>query len=116
MYRQRYFKQSTFEALLIIKPVAEKHGLTLLEVAFRWLTNHSALNIKHGGNDGVVIGVSSQTQLEQNLRDLRKGPLPEDVLQALEEAWLLCKATSATYIHGSLEYSYNTRAALSNLS
>lgn len=116
MYRQRYFKDSTFKALRIVQPIAEKHGLTLLEVAFRWLTNHSALNIKDGGNDGVIIGVSSQMQLEQNLRDLKKGPLPEDVLQALEEAWIACKATAASYVHGALVYDYDTQAALSALS
>jgi aryl-alcohol dehydrogenase-like predicted oxidoreductase len=29
MYRKRYFKDSTFEALQIIEPVVAKHGLTM---------------------------------------------------------------------------------------
>jgi aflatoxin B1 aldehyde reductase len=112
MYRKRYFKDATFAALEIIEPVVEKHGLTLLETAFRWLTHHSKLNIKDGGRDGVIIGVSSEQQLEQNLKDLEKGPLPEEVLKALDEAWLVAKPTTANYWHGELEYGYDTGKAL----
>ena len=97
MYRKRYFKDATFEALRIIEPAVEKHGLTLLETAFRWLTHHSQLNIKDGGNDGIIIGVSSEEQLVQNLKDLEKGPLPEEVLKALDEAWMVAKPTTANY-------------------
>ncbi|KAK5108540.1 hypothetical protein LTR62_008196 [Meristemomyces frigidus] len=111
-YRKRYFKDATFDALRMIEPVVQEHNLTLLETAFRWLTHHSQLNIKDGGNDGVIIGVSSEQQLEQNLKDLEKGPLPEAVLKALDEAWLVAKPTTANYWHGELKYQYDTRAAL----
>lgn len=67
MYRKRYFKDSTFEALAIIEPVVEKHGLTMVETALRWVVNHSALNVTDG-NDGVIIGVSSLAQLDENLK------------------------------------------------
>lgn len=33
MYRMRYFKDATFDALRLIEPVVEKHNLTLLEVS-----------------------------------------------------------------------------------
>lgn len=112
MYRKRYFKDATFEALRIIEPVVQKHNLTLLETAFRWLTHHSALNIKDGGNDGIIIGVSSEEQLQGNLKDVEKGPLPEEVLKALDEAWLVAKPTTANYWHLDLAYTYNTREAL----
>lgn len=51
------------------------------------------------GNDGVIIGVSSLKQLEGNLRDLEKGPLLEDVVQALDHAWLINKGTAPRYWH-----------------
>lgn len=111
-YRDRYFKDATFEALRIIEPVVEKHGLTLLETAFRWLTHHSGLNIKDGGNDGIIIGVSSEEQLKDNLKNLEKGPLPEDVIAALDEAWAIAKPSTANYWHLDLEYKYDTRKAL----
>lgn len=65
-----------------------------------------------GGRDGVVIGVSSYDQLESNLKDLEKGPLPEEVVKALDEAWLITKPTTPNYWHLDLKYTYDTRAAL----
>ena len=111
-YRNRYFKDATFDALRIIEPVVAKHNLTLLETAFRWMVHHSKLNIKDGGNDGIIIGVSSQQQMEANLRDIDKGPLPEEVVKTLDEAWLVAKPTSVKYWHLDLEYTYDTRKAL----
>ncbi|KMU90750.1 aflatoxin aldehyde reductase [Coccidioides immitis H538.4] len=80
----RYFKDATFDALRIIEPVAQKHNLTLIEIALRWVCYHSALNIKDGGNDGIIVGVSSLKQLEGNLADIKRGPLPEEVVATLE--------------------------------
>ncbi|GIZ40925.1 hypothetical protein CKM354_000424500 [Cercospora kikuchii] len=111
-YRNRYFRDDTFEALALIEPVVEKNNLTLLETAFRWLVHHSKLNIKDGGNDGIIIGVSSQQQLETNLNDIEKGPLPEEVLKVLDQAWLITKPTAVPYWHGKLEYTYDTVDAL----
>jgi aflatoxin B1 aldehyde reductase len=50
--------------------------------------------------------VSSFAQLEGNLKELEKGPLPDDVIKALDEAWLIAKATAVPYWHGKNEYSY----------
>lgn len=66
-----------------------------------------------GGRDGVIIGVSSYGQLESNLKDLEKGPLPEEVVKALDEAWLITKPTTPNYWHLDLKYTYDTREALS---
>lgn len=98
MYRTRYFKDSNFEALRMMEEVAQKHSLTLLEIALRWCIHHSQLKTRaKGGNDGVIIGVSSFAQLESNLADLEKGPLPEEVVKALDEAWMIAKATAPVY-------------------
>lgn len=112
LYRERYFRDATFDALRIIEPVVEKHNLTLIETALRWLLHHSDLNIKSGGNDGLIIGVSSQQQLENNLEVIRKGPLPDEVLKALDEAWSICQPTAANYWHLELKYQYDTQQAL----
>lgn len=98
MYRDRYFKNSTFEALQLVEGVAQKHDLTLLEIALRWCTHHSELKTRSkGGNDGIIIGVSGFSQLEGNLADLEKGPLPDEVVKALDEAWMIAKASGPTY-------------------
>lgn len=111
LYRGRYFKDSTFDALRIIEPVVEKHNLSLIETALRWCVHHSALNITNG-NDGIIIGVSSFEQLEQNLEHLEKGPLPDDVVKVLDDAWLITKPTAPNYWHKELKYTYDTRKAL----
>ncbi|KAI9754594.1 MAG: Phosphoglucomutase-2 [Chaenotheca gracillima] len=112
MYRARYFKDATFEAVSIIEPVVAKHNLTMVETALRWCVHHSGLNIKDGGDDGVIIGVSSLDQLKNNLKDLEKGPLPEEVVKALDEAWMVAKATCPVYWHLDLKYTYDTTKAL----
>lgn len=112
-YRERYFKDATFDALRIVEPVVQKHNLTLIETAFRWLVHHSKLDIGAGRPDGIILGVSSQQQLESNLTDLEKGPLPEEVIKVLDEAWLIAKPTAANYWHGELKYTYDTQKALS---
>lgn len=110
--RKRYFKDATFEALRLIEPLTQKHKLTLIEIALRWCTHHSKLQMQNGGPDGVIIGVSSFEQLENNLKDLEKGPLPAEVVQVLDQAWLITKATTTDYWHKDLEYTYDTQEVL----
>jgi aflatoxin B1 aldehyde reductase len=110
-YRARYFKDATFDALRLIEPVAAKHNISLLATAFRWLVHHSALKIKDG-NDGIILGLSKFEQLEANLKYIEEGPLPDEVVKALDEAWLICKPTTTNYWHLDLEYTYDTRKAL----
>lgn len=105
-YRNRYFRDNSFEALRIIQPVVEKHGLTLIETGLRWIVHHSKLDIKNG--DGIIIGVSSIDQLKSNLRDLEKGPLPDEVVKILDDAWMVAKLTAPDYWHMKLEYTYDT--------
>lgn len=107
-YRGRYFKDATFDALRIIEPVAQKHNLSLIEIALRWVRHHSALDVGPGGRDGVIIGVGNFKQLEQNLVEVEKGPLPDEVVAALDEAWLVTKPTTANYWHLDLKYTYDT--------
>ncbi|KAI8680508.1 Aldo-ket-red domain-containing protein [Fusarium keratoplasticum] len=87
--RDRFFKDSTFEALRYIEPVVQKHNLTLVEVVFRWVIHHGLLKfngVGEGGNDGILVGVGSLQQLKDNLDNIYKGPLPEEVVQTLGEA------------------------------
>ena len=117
-YRARYFKDEYFEALDIVKPAADKHGLTMAEVALVWMTHHSQLGKEY--SDAVLIGASrlvscdehesesgeanpeiwnSTKHIEQNLKDLEKGPLPEDVVKALDGAWEKVRPLTSRYWH-----------------
>jgi aflatoxin B1 aldehyde reductase len=83
--------------LKIVDEAAEKAGLTMAEVALRWVSHHSQLKREHG--DSVIIGASSVKHLEQNLLDLEKGPLPDEVVKSLDEAWDVVKGGVYKYYH-----------------
>ena len=97
MYRNRYWNEPCFDALDIIRPAAKKYGLTEAECALRWMTHHSQLKRELG--DAIIIGASSTKHMEQNMIDLEKGPLPDDVVQALDQAWDRVRGTAWKYFH-----------------
>ncbi|EPQ29191.1 uncharacterized protein PFL1_03478 [Pseudozyma flocculosa PF-1] len=97
MYRKRYWNDTYFDALDQIRAVADKHGLTMAEIALRWMTHHSQLHRDHG--DAILIGASSTRHIEQNLKDLEKGPLDPDVVAAVDRAWESVKPHAPPYHH-----------------
>lgn len=96
-YRGRYWNDAMFDALDLLRGAAKKHNLTESECALRWMTHHSLLKKEHG--DAVIIGASSTKHLEENLVDLEKGALPEDVVKALDAGWELTKGVTTRYWH-----------------
>jgi len=93
--RARYWNDHYFKAMDIIRPVADKYSLTPAEIALRWISHHSKMKQEFG--DSVIIGASSSQQTEQNLIDLEKGPLPDEVIQALDAAWLVSQPYATIY-------------------
>lgn len=97
MYRARYFKNSYFSALQTLKeriaalPSSPQPSLTA--IALRWVQHHSLLN----ESDGVIIGASSLDQCQMNCRDSEGGPLSQEVLDAIEEAWETVKVECPPY-------------------
>jgi aflatoxin B1 aldehyde reductase len=65
----------------------------LTSIGLRWVQHHSLL----GPEDGVIIGAASLEQLQQNLADSEEGPLPEDILAALDEASKIVGLQSPPY-------------------
>ena len=55
--------------------LAEEAGITLKEMALRFILNHPVSK--------VVIGIESLMQLKENLCFFERGPLPDDLMQAL---------------------------------
>ncbi|KAI0920258.1 hypothetical protein AcW1_002052 [Taiwanofungus camphoratus] len=96
-YRARYWNEPYFKALASIQAVAAAHNLTMAEIALRWVSHHSLMKREYG--DSVIIGASSLKHIEQNLVDLEKGPLPEDVLTVLDEAWASVTPYATAYFH-----------------
>ncbi|KAF2192470.1 Aldo/keto reductase [Zopfia rhizophila CBS 207.26] len=97
MYRARYWHDAFFDALELLRPVTEKHGLRESECALRWMMHHSQLKREYG--DKVIIGASSEKQLEMNLKDFEEGELPADVVEALQKGWDICRGNAWRYFH-----------------
>ncbi|KAL3978352.1 homeodomain interacting protein kinase [Sarotherodon galilaeus] len=90
-YRDRYWKKSHFQAIEVVLQAletaygSEKPSLT--SAAMRWMYHHSQLKGDLG--DGVIIGMSSMEQLQQNMAAAEEGPLDQRVVDAFKEAWNL---------------------------
>lgn len=58
---------------------------SMTSAALRWMYHHS--HLKGDLGDGVIIGMSSMEQLDQNLSASEDGPLDERVVEAFKHAW-----------------------------
>ena len=94
-YRDRYWKHSYFDAIEEIRIACEKEDIVMVEAAYRWLVNHSKMRTEL--DDGILLGASRQEQMEQNLTAAAKGPLPESIVAAMDEAWEMAKPDSPPY-------------------
>ncbi|KAL6693346.1 NADP-dependent oxidoreductase domain-containing protein [Trichoderma pleuroticola] len=92
MYHALYNRPKFLEALDIWNEASNVSGIPKAELAYRWVAYHSALK-EHLG-DGIVLGASRITQLEQTVAGLNNGPLPESVVKTIEEVWQLVKDES----------------------
>ncbi|KAG0060768.1 hypothetical protein BGZ89_011976 [Linnemannia elongata] len=96
LFRDRYWTKTNFEAVQDLTKVATANNLTLLEATLRWMRHHSGLVAK----DGIIIGASTVAQLEESLTELDKGPLPEEMIKAFDDAWEHVKPTTNWYFRG----------------
>ena len=85
IYHDLYAKPSLISALEHWEQVAQKVGTTKAGLAYRWVRFNSAL--QGASEDGLILGASSPGQLEQTLKYLAEGPLPEEVLPDITNIW-----------------------------
>ncbi|XP_046882240.1 aflatoxin B1 aldehyde reductase member 3 [Hypomesus transpacificus] len=88
-YRDRYWKQSHFQAIdLVMKAMETAYGVdkpSMTSAALRWMYHHSQLRGDLG--DGVIIGMSTMEQLQQNMSASEEGVLDQRVVEAFKQAW-----------------------------
>ncbi|EPE04183.1 aldo/keto reductase [Ophiostoma piceae UAMH 11346] len=82
VYTGKYKTPAIEAAVQRVRDAAAAHQISGHAAALRWIVHHSALSGEHG--DGVIIGVSSVEQLRSSLDAIDAGPLPADVLAAVE--------------------------------
>jgi aryl-alcohol dehydrogenase-like predicted oxidoreductase len=77
MYADRYWTDATFDAIEALTEIAAEAGITLPELAIRWVAHRPA--VTH-----VLIGASNTDHLVANIAAIRKGELSSDVLSACD--------------------------------
>ena len=83
MYRDAYMKPSIYQALESLQEVGDKHGLNGIEIALRWACYHSQLG-QITNEDAVILGASKLEQFEENIKSIKKGPLPDEVVSLMD--------------------------------
>ena len=90
MYKNRYWKDVNFDAVDILKGVAEENGISLVELAIRWVLSNPVIT-------SPILGVSKLSQLQQNIEIVNKGPLAPEVAAECDKAWALIKGDYFNY-------------------
>ena len=81
LYLDRYWHPAYFDAVDKLKKAAQAHGRDLIDVSFSWLLHHTPI-------DGIILGASRMSQLEQNLNAFEQAhPLEPDLLATVDEVW-----------------------------
>ena len=91
IYRSLYHKPAYMKALGQWEQVAKDEGIDRAELGFRWTAWNSQIDTKGKYGDGLVIGASRPEQITQTLDYLRKGPLSDKVVKAIDDIWQLVK-------------------------
>jgi aflatoxin B1 aldehyde reductase len=94
-YRDRYWKKDYFAVLQELQAACIDSGIKPVEVAMSWLVNHSLMDPANG--DGIILGVSSPSHLEQNMAACTRGPLPQTILDILDRGWEIIKPDCFRY-------------------
>ncbi|WP_228282660.1 aldo/keto reductase [Brevibacterium atlanticum] len=90
MYSQRYLSDSVLAAVESFAAVAEDAGIPQAELALRWVAGAA-------GIDSLLLGASRVSQLEANIAAIAKGPLPADVLSAIDDATASVRGSQPLY-------------------
>ncbi|KAI9761251.1 MAG: hypothetical protein M4579_001171 [Chaenotheca gracillima] len=85
LYNSLYKKPSLLNALTEWEDVAREAGVSKSALAYRWVTYHSALKKKYG--DGIILGASKGTQLEETLKAIDAGPLDSKTVSRIDKLW-----------------------------
>ncbi|KAF3923027.1 hypothetical protein ABW20_dc0104184 [Dactylellina cionopaga] len=85
IYRTMYDKEELRNALDDWQLVAEKEGIPLGELGYRWARYHSSLKSENG--DGLIFGAYSNDRMKETIAWLNKGPLSEEAVKGIDAIW-----------------------------
>jgi len=87
-FKKLYDNAPTHQAMKTLMKTLEPHGISTTEAALRWIYYHSALR----EGDGIILGASKPEQLSQNAAVIAKGPLSQEIAEAVEQTWAKASA------------------------
>ncbi|KAI0452175.1 putative aldo/keto reductase [Xylaria acuta] len=81
--KMQYDKKELRDAVRYVTSVLEPAGMSKIEAGLRWFCYHLQLRPE----DGIILGASKPHYLEENVATIREGPLPDEIVAAIEKAW-----------------------------
>lgn len=90
MYLDRYWHDDYFAAVEDLEVIAREAGLTLVELASRWLLSQPVVG-------SVILGASRVEQLDENLKACEGGPLDEATLKRCDDVWRRLRGITPKY-------------------
>lgn len=88
MYQNRFWKQEYFDAVEALRTVADRLGISLVELSLRWLVHRT---------DCIIIGASKFEHLAANLAAFDGDDLPSDAVDACNEVWAKLRGPTPQY-------------------
>jgi aryl-alcohol dehydrogenase-like predicted oxidoreductase len=89
-YRTRYWNDAQFAAVDRLRAAAEHDGVSLLELAYRWLLSRPMV-------DAILVGASSVAHLRENLAAARGDGVSAEALEACDEVWTALRGVAPSY-------------------
>ena len=78
-YYGRFWHDRNFEALDMVKKIADDAGKTMIELALQWQMSQPVV-------DSMILGASKLEHLEHNIK-AAEGRLDKDTLKACDAVW-----------------------------
>lgn len=88
-----YLTDQILAQLKNVQHMCDTEGILLMEATMRWFMHHSPL----GKEDGVILGASTEQQIDRSLSACEKGPLSESLVKAWEDMWSEIKKNPPKY-------------------
>lgn len=89
IYATLYRKPAFLDALDKWGEISSEFGISKAELAYRWVAYNSVLREENG--DAIIIGASTLDQLNETIKGLRNGALPEAAVRQIASVWDLIK-------------------------
>ena len=99
IYQQRFMQEKQFAAMdLILEACSANGDVPPAEAALRWMMHHSGLSDAMG--DAIIIGASKVEHFEANMSALSAGPLPQEIVDAYDKGWEMCRPVAPAFSRG----------------